>query len=94
MPTFSALPEICLSNFMLSVSTNSTSVSASQFAQIDSTKNKLILESTNFDIMGFYVMKIQALEPRRGMTKDVLFNLTIDCKVTKVFLADVGAVET
>jgi hypothetical protein len=28
------------------------------------------------------------------MTKDVLFNLIIDCKVTKVFVADEDAVET
>jgi len=48
----------------------------------------LILNSTNIDLLGFYVMKIKALEPRRGIIKDVIFNLTIDCKVTKVYIPD------
>ncbi len=73
---------------MLSVSTNSTNVNAADFAKIDTDSNKLIISSQNIDILGTYAMKIKALEPRKGITKDVPFNLTIDCKVVKVFIAD------
>jgi hypothetical protein len=73
---------------MLSVATNSTTVDATDFAKIDTASNRLVLSSSNIDIMGPYIMKISAHEPRRGANKDVLFNLIIDCKVTKVFISD------
>jgi hypothetical protein len=79
---------------MLSVATNSTTVDAADFAQIDTASNSLVLSSSNIDIMGPYIMKISAHEPRRGATKDVLFNLTIDCKVTKVFVSDEEVLKT
>ena len=79
---------------MISVSTNSTTANAADFAKIDTESNMLILNSTNVDLLGSYVMKIKAFEPKRGTTKDVLFNLTIDCKVTKVFIPDKNALKT
>ena len=94
LPKFAALPTICNADFIISVSTNSTTSNAADFAQIDTESNRLILSSTNIDLLGSYVMKIKALEPRRGTTKDVLFNLTIDCKVTKVFIPDENELET
>jgi hypothetical protein len=94
LPRFSALPAICNADFILSISTNSTTSNPADFAKIDIESNRLIMSSTNIDLLGSYVMKIKALEPRRGTTKDVLFNLTIDCKVTKVFIPDENALET
>ena len=83
-----AVPSSCSSNFMISVSTNSTTANAADFAKIDTESNRLLLNSTNVELLGSYVMKIKASEQKRGTTKDVLFNLTIDCKVTKVFIPD------
>jgi hypothetical protein len=94
LPKFTAVPSSCSSNFIISVSTNSTTANSTDFAKIDTESNMLILNSTNIELVGSYVMKIKAFEPRRGVTKDVLFNLIIDCKVTKVFIPDQNKLKT
>lgn len=84
MPKFSAVPDYCYANFMITVNTNSTTVTADEFAQIDSSSNTLKLSSKDLSILGTYDMTIQAMEPRRGTSRSVRFNLKMDCQVTKV----------
>jgi len=70
---------MCASNFILSFSTNSTIVDGTDFAKIDIASKTLLLSSSNIKIIGAYLFKISAYEPISGATKDVFFEITIDC---------------